>query len=48
MTLVRMGPDDMPAYSKRVLSDEQLADIVAYLSTLSGPVDSEDFPLLSK
>jgi len=35
--LVRLGPNDMPAYGPAVLSDAELADIYAFLRSLPGP-----------
>jgi mono/diheme cytochrome c family protein len=46
--LVRMGLNDMPAYKEQVLSDQDVADIHAYLSSLPGPRPAKDFPLLNQ
>jgi mono/diheme cytochrome c family protein len=46
--LVRMGLNDMPAYKEQVLSDQDVADIHAYLSSLPGPSAAKDFPLLNQ
>ena len=46
--LVRMGLNDMPAYKEQVLSDQDVADIHAYLSSLPGPRPVKDFPLLNQ
>lgn len=45
--LVRLGPNDMPAYTQAVLSDQDVADIHAFLSSLSGRRPSKDIPLLN-
>lgn len=46
--LVRMGLNDMPAYKEQVLSDQDVADIHAYLSSLPGPRPTKDIPLLNQ
>jgi mono/diheme cytochrome c family protein len=46
--LVRTGPNDMPAYAERVLSDQDVADILAFLRSLPGPRPTKDFPLLNQ
>jgi mono/diheme cytochrome c family protein len=46
--LVRLGPNDMPPYTAAVLSDLELADILAYLHTLPGASDAKGFPLLNE
>jgi len=43
-----MGLNDMPAYKEQVLSDQDVADIHAYLSSLPGPRPAKDFPLLNQ
>jgi mono/diheme cytochrome c family protein len=45
--LVRMGLNDMPAYKEQVLSDQDLADIHAYLRSLPGPRPVKDIPQLN-
>jgi mono/diheme cytochrome c family protein len=45
--LVRAGPNDMPAYAERVLSDQDVADILAFLQSLPGPRPVKDIPLLN-
>jgi mono/diheme cytochrome c family protein len=45
---VRKGPNDMPAYTQRVLPDQDLYDIIAYLRSLPGPGDPKDYPALNK
>src|SRR5579862_5797613 len=44
---VRKGPNDMPAYTDKVLSNQELGDIIAYLRSLPGPADPKNYPLLS-
>ena len=34
---LRVGVNDMPAYAKEVLSDQQIADVHAFLRSLPGP-----------
>jgi mono/diheme cytochrome c family protein len=46
--LVRTGPNDMPAYAEQVLSDQDVADILAFLRSLPGPRPTKDFPLLNQ
>ncbi len=38
----------MPAYSSTVLSDEELADVHAFLASLPAPPAVEDIPLLNQ
>jgi|SRR4051794_22277053 len=38
---------DMPAYSEVVMSEQQVADIFAFLQSLSGRQDVKNFPLLN-
>jgi mono/diheme cytochrome c family protein len=45
--LVRAGPNDMPAYAERVLSDQNVADILAFLQSLPGRRPVKDIPLLN-
>jgi mono/diheme cytochrome c family protein len=37
----------MPAYSETVVSDKEVADIYAFLQTLSGRRPAKDFPILN-
>jgi len=37
----------MPAYSPRMISDADLADIHAYLASIKRPPDAKDLPLLN-
>ena len=39
--------DDMPAYSDAVVSDQQIADIYAFVRSLPGRSNPKDFPLLN-
>jgi mono/diheme cytochrome c family protein len=43
---VRKPANVMPPYTALVLSDAQLADIYAYVSSLPGPAKSEDVTIL--
>jgi mono/diheme cytochrome c family protein len=45
---VRIGPNDMPAYSESQLSDKDLADIHAFLRSLPGRRAVRDIPLLNQ
>jgi mono/diheme cytochrome c family protein len=45
---VRAAPNDMPAYVESVLSDKDLADIHAFLRSLSGRRPARDIPLLNQ
>ena len=38
----------MPAYSSKLLSDAQLADIFAYIKSLPASADAKDIPLLAQ
>jgi mono/diheme cytochrome c family protein len=44
---VRRPTATMPAYSDRILSDEQLADIYAYLRSLPAARPASEIPLLA-
>jgi len=48
IAFLRAAPNDMPSYSANVLSDQDAADIHAYLSSLPGRQPTKDFPLLYK
>ena len=39
--------DDMPAYSDAVMTDQQIADIYAFVRALPGRSNPKDFPLLN-
>jgi mono/diheme cytochrome c family protein len=45
---LRIGVNDMPAYQKEVLSDQQVADIHAFLRSLPGSRSPADYPLLNQ
>jgi mono/diheme cytochrome c family protein len=45
---LRVGLNDMPAFSKEVLSDQQVADIHAFLQSLPGSRSPADFKLLNQ
>ncbi|HEX4585462.1 MAG TPA: cytochrome c [Burkholderiaceae bacterium] len=47
-TIVRAGPNDMPAYGEAVLSDHDLADIYAFVRSLPGPRPPKEIPLLDR
>jgi hypothetical protein len=38
----------MPRYAKAVVSDQDVADIYAYLKTIPVPVPAKDIPLLNQ
>ena len=44
---LRDPANDMPAYSKALLSDQDIADIYAYVESLPGPRPAKDFPMLN-
>ena len=44
---VRTPRLDMPAYRKEFVSDQELADIYAYLSTIKPGLPTKDIPLLN-
>jgi mono/diheme cytochrome c family protein len=44
---VRNPSDDMPAYSDAVLSDQDIADIYAYVQSLPGPRSAKDIAILN-
>ena len=45
-SIVRNPPNQMPPYSRRVLSDAELADIYAYLLSVRKPRPVQDIPIL--
>ncbi len=45
---VRRPAGEMPAYTEKVVSDRELADIYAYIRTLPAPKPVKDIPLLNK
>jgi len=44
---LRIGVNDMPAYAKEVLSDQQVADVHAFLRSLPGSRSPSEIPLLN-
>jgi mono/diheme cytochrome c family protein len=48
VAFVRSTDRAMPPYSEKVLSNEDLADMHAYLSTIPKPKDYKTIPLLSQ
>ena len=44
---LRQPVQDMPAYSEAVMSDQQVADIYAFLQSLPGRTDPKTIPLLN-
>ncbi len=42
------GSNQMPSYSAKVLSDQQMADIWAYIKTLPDSPDAKDIPLVQQ
>lgn len=44
---LRNPVDDMPAYSEAVMSDQQIADIYAFVQSLPGRSDPKAIPLLN-
>jgi mono/diheme cytochrome c family protein len=42
------GSNQMPSYSAKVLSDQQLADIWAYVKTLPDSPEAKDIPLVQQ
>ena len=45
---VRTTSGQMPRYSTRILSDDDLADIYAYLASVPKPPDPKSIPALSR
>jgi mono/diheme cytochrome c family protein len=44
---LRNPANDMPAYSDAVLSDQDVADIYAFVESLSGPTSPKDIAILN-
>lgn len=44
---IREPANDMPAYSAALLSDQDIADLYAFVRSLPGPGSPKDFPLLN-
>jgi ubiquinol-cytochrome c reductase cytochrome c subunit len=47
VTFVRNSSREMPPYSEKILSDQALADIHAYLQSVPRPPDVKSVPLLN-
>ena len=47
-TYVRKPTGNMPPYSAKVVTDQELADIYAYLKTIPSPPPVKDIPLLGQ
>jgi mono/diheme cytochrome c family protein len=47
-TLVRTSNTGMPPYTEKVLSNDDLADIYAYLQSIPKPADYKSIPLLNQ
>ena len=45
--LIRDPSNDMPAYSDAVLSDQDIADVYAFLESLPGPRSPKDISILN-
>jgi mono/diheme cytochrome c family protein len=48
VSYLRQPTGDMPPYSAKVISDQQLADIFAFLKSLPKPPPVESIPLLKR
>ena len=44
---LRQPSQDMPAYSEAVMSDQQVADIYAFVQSLPGRRNAKDIPILN-
>jgi mono/diheme cytochrome c family protein len=44
---LRNPADDMPAFSTAVISDQQIADIYAFVQSLPGPTSPKDIAILN-
>jgi mono/diheme cytochrome c family protein len=47
MGQLRQPINDMPAYSEKVMSEKQIADIYAFVQSLPGPRPVNDVPILN-
>ena len=47
VTFVRTSPGQMPPYSVKILSDDDLGDIYAYLQSIPKPPDPKSIPALN-
>jgi mono/diheme cytochrome c family protein len=45
---VRQPAGEMPPYTKKVVSDPELADIYAYLQSIPQPPSADNIPILNK
>jgi mono/diheme cytochrome c family protein len=45
---VRQPTGDMPPYTKKVVTDQELADIYAYLKTIPAPPAAKSVPILNR
>ena len=45
---VRQPTGQMPPYTAKVMSDEQLGNVFAYLQSLPAPTPRKDIPLLNE
>ncbi len=46
VSYVRQPQGQMPPYTRKVMSDSELADIYAFLQTLPKPAEAKDVPIL--
>src|SRR5712672_1045342 len=44
---LRQPSNDMPAYSEKVMTDKQIADIYAFVESLPGPRPTKDMKILN-
>jgi hypothetical protein len=47
MAALRHPRDDMPPYTAKVMPDQQVADIYAYVKTFPQPPNPDSIPLLN-
>ena len=45
---LRAAPNDMPSFAPTILTNDDIADIAAFLGSLPGRRDPKDFPLLNQ
>jgi mono/diheme cytochrome c family protein len=45
---LRSAPNDMPSFAPSILTDDDIANIAAFLRSLPGRSDPKDFPLLNQ
>jgi len=48
MKLVRHPADQMPPYTEKVMTDQEIADIYAYLLTIPAPPPVSSIPILNR